>query len=106
MEQGVVEDTVDPDIDFERLKAASLSLAVILAEAARSPTKQTVVGFSQVEGIYNAISEAMLGFAWLRDEVVGVERGDSLMAQLEQGLQEDEKKMLMQLFKTPALKAD
>ena len=104
--EQMVEETVDPDADFERLKTASLSLAVILAEAAQSPNKQTVVGLRQIEGIYDAISEAMLGFAWLRDEVVGAERGNSLLAQLESGLPDDEKAMLAQLFQTPALKAD
>ena len=99
-------ETVDPDADFERLKAASLSLAVILAEATQSPSKQTSVGLCQIEGIYDAISEAMLGFAWLRDEVIGTERGNSLLAQLEAGLPDDEKAILAQLFQTPALKAD
>lgn len=106
MEQDAAGETVDPDVDFERLKAASLGLAVILAEAARSATKQTLVGFSQIEGIYEALSDGMLGYAWLRDELVGAERGNSLMAELEAGLPEDEKRMLSQLFDAPALKAD
>jgi hypothetical protein len=100
------EEFVDPDIDFDRLKAASLSLAIILAEAAQSPTKQTVVGCSQIQGVYDAVSEAMLGYAWLRDELIGAERGNSLLAQLAQGLSENEKAMLTHLLVMPAFKAD
>ena len=106
MEQSIADEPVDPDVDFERLKAASLSLAVILVEAAQSPNGQAVVGFSQIKGIHEALSDAMLGYAWLRDEVVGAERGDSLMAQLEEGLSQDDEKMLTHLFTAPALKAD
>lgn len=61
---------------------------------------------SQIEGIYEAISDAMLGYAWLRDEVVGAERGNSLLAELEKGLPPDEVMMLAQLLEAPAFKAD
>lgn len=105
-QQLMSEESVDPDVDFERLKTACLGLAVILAEARLSPTKQTTVGHKQIECIYDAVSEAMLGYAWLRDEVIGAERGNSLLAELEAGLPEDEKAMLAQLFGKPALKAD
>lgn len=106
MEQNTAEEPIDPDVDFERLKAASLSLAVIMTEAAQSPTKQTIVGLSQIQGIYEALSDVMLGYAWLRDEVVGSERGDSLMAQLEEGLSQNDRMMMDHLFKAQALKAD
>lgn len=105
-EETESDDSVDPDADFERLKSASLGLAVILAEAAGSPTRQALVGLSQIEAIYNAISDAMLGYAWLRDEVIGSERGNSLFAELEAGLSDDDQRHLRQMFTIPALRAD
>lgn len=100
------EEPVYPDLDFERLKSASLGLAVILAETARSSTGQTVVGRAQIESLYDAISDAMLGYAWLRDEVIGEERGDSLLAQLEAGFPDDERQALATLLFEPGVKAD
>jgi hypothetical protein len=106
LDQHGSEEAVDPDEDFERLWSATIGLAAIMAEAAHSPTRQAMVGFSQIEGIYIQLSEAMLGYAWLRDEVVGAHRGDSLLERLETGLTEKDKKVLTGLFGTPALKAD
>lgn len=100
------DDPVDPDVDFEKLRSASLALAVILAEAARSPDKQAVVGQAQIESIYDAISDGMLGYAWLRDEVIGAERGNSLLAELEAGLSDDDQRLLTRMFSTPGLRAD
>lgn len=100
------DDPVDPDVDFEKLKSASLALAVILAEAASSPDKQAVVGLAQIEGIYDAISDGMLGYAWLRDEVIGAARGSSLLADLEAGLSDDDQRLLTRMFSTPGLRAD
>ncbi|MGI4817950.1 MAG: hypothetical protein ACRYFE_05465 [Janthinobacterium lividum] len=106
MSEDLVHDPVDPDVDFERLKDATLGLAVIMVEAKTSPTQQTLVGLKQIQDIYDALSDGMLGYAWLRDEVVGADRGDSLLAKLEAGLADDEEAILKQLFGSPALNAD